>query len=126
MLSAFLMFSLARGQVMLGGGGGRRNEKMGCCYDVGYGAMMKECYQSMSSAHDGGLLQVGESECNTNGRMGGATVFAEGKSCDEFDWYVAPEPQDELRGCCYNEGYGAMMVPCCQSPVGDHGDDWMV
>lgn len=29
-------------------------------------------------------------------------------------------------GCCYTMGYGAMMVPCCQKPVPQHGNKDMI
>merc|ERR1719495_2721318 len=86
----------------------------GCCYNVGFGAMMAECCQS---AHDlqpaNGML--GAELCPTdNMRMGGETRFQEGVTCEEFEAMEWTMEAPEESGCCYNVGFGAMMMECCQ------------
>merc|ERR1719474_481525 len=87
-------------------------ERKGCCYRLGFGALMKPCCQS---AHDdqpeNGML--GESSCPVGDVMGGATRFEEGVTCEQFEEQGWGE---EKQGCCYRLGFGAMMKPCCQSP----------
>merc|ERR1719323_1711483 len=99
-------------------------EARGCCYNVGYGAMMVECCQSPAGDHDEDWM-MSESMCDTESRLGGETRFESGVACSELEW-GADLVEEEARGCCYNLGYGAMMVECCQSPAGEHDEDWMM
>merc|ERR1719334_743181 len=85
------------------------DEDQGCCYTVGFGAMMVECCQEAHADQpENGML--GESACPTNdGRRGGEVRFQAGLTCEEFElksWTMEEEPEEE-QGCCYNVGFGA-------------------
>jgi len=102
-------------------------QQSGCCYNIGYGSMMKPCCQnphdSMLDATDG---MITRSECPEGSRMGGATKFVEGMTCEEFEnagWTVE---DNEPKGCCYNIGYASMMKECCHSAFKDQPEDGML
>jgi len=88
-------------------------EREGCCYNKGYGAMMKPCCQSAHEYQPSNAM-LGEAQCPVGDRMGGGTSFEEGVTCEEFEADNWGEEPEERQGCCYNKGYGAMMMPCCQ------------
>merc|ERR1719510_1006285 len=88
---------------------------------------MKPCCQNphdnMLGATDG---MISRSECPVGKRMGGATEFVQGMSCEEFEkagWTVEVK---EPMGCCYNHGYGSMMKECCHAAFNDQPEDGML
>jgi len=102
--------------------GVEEEEDQGCCYNVGFGAMMKPCCQGAHDAQpENGML--GESKCPVGNRMGGATRFESGVTCEEFEGMNWGE---EKQGCCYSMGFGAMMKPCCQAPHQDQPENGML
>merc|ERR1719499_1939872 len=70
-------------------------EDMGCCYEMGYGAMFEECCHDMHDLHMGDPnFLLFESECPVETRVGGETRFAPG-ACTDLEWFATTsEPRD--------------------------------
>jgi hypothetical protein len=101
----------------------------GCCFSLGFGALMKPCCLQAKEVDD-------VSSCHVEDRMGGASSSNIGRcptSADEAaklmkknshglvqNGLVAAASEKhttlaeaQLGGCCYAFGYGSMMKPCC-------------
>merc|ERR1719499_2833791 len=70
-------------------------EDMGCCYEMGYGAMFEECCHGLHDLHMGDPnFLLFESECPVEERVGGETRFAPG-ACTDLEWFATTiEPSD--------------------------------
>merc|ERR1711879_123089 len=55
----------------------------GCCYDVGYGTLNKECCLNIHPGGTSGTMK--RSKCPVGKRMGGGTKFKEGLTCEKFE-----------------------------------------
>lgn len=114
------------------------NDSDGCCYSLGYGAMMKPCCLTTEAVAKQGA-------CLTEDRIGGSTGYSASgcpRTASEADsWLKKAEaahkheqeppvlvssaapasPQapaamasaTPTNGCCYSFGFGARMEPCC-------------
>lgn len=100
-----------------------KDDKMGCCYNIGYGAKMVECCQSehdnMKDAKDG---MLGASKCPTDQKkIGGATKFVEGVSCTKFKsmgWTTTHTYES------YKIAVGTLKMDDCKNKALGHGGKW--
>lgn len=70
--------------------------EMGCCFDMGFGAMMKPCCHGPHEVMDGKDM-VGFSQCPVEERkMGGKTMFEKGTTCDDLE----ANEWNHGRSCC--------------------------
>merc|ERR1711933_662469 len=120
-----------------------RQAKVGCCFSVGYGAMMKPCCLQTQMVEDASTCLVEERD----GGASSASPTCPASAAQAAEWLAATEaaksqPQAERhvvhsmrgqvaksqasahtsreplqnsqrQGCCYVIGYGAYMAPCC-------------
>jgi len=81
---------------------------VGCCFDHGFGAMMKPC---CFTNHQGSK----RSECDTESRMGGKRAW-DSRECEvlkQVQGISEEDRSDREEGCCYRQGYGKDHEPCC-------------
>lgn len=130
----FVHLAAAGVRAQEGGAASAPDKVGGCCFAIGYGAMMKPCCLRTWIVND-------ISECKSEARLGGATGFTQGpcptsateaalllrgtSHVDETAVIAAPSaakgtikevrraPGVESSSCCFAVGFGAMMKPCC-------------
>jgi len=98
-------------------------EASGCCFSIGFGALMKPCCLHAETV-------ASEGACKVKKRIGGATGYHSGdcpatpaEAADLINQasiaaaaappaaaIVSPAPAG---GCCFSFGYGSKMAPCC-------------
>jgi len=102
----------------------------GCCFSIGYGAMMVPCCLKTQFVED-------VASCATQQEMGGSAGWSEGRcptSAKEADELISKDTHtldsesaptspsvataplvtaSKPAGCCFSFGRGAMMKPCC-------------
>merc|ERR1711865_267274 len=89
----------------------------GCCFSVGFGALMRPCCLETRP-------NVQQSDCSVRSRIGGATSFREGacpRTAEEGHQAMQPVVLEEEspvldetpHGCCFSIGFGSFMRPCC-------------
>lgn len=100
-----------------------QNDKMGCCYNIGYGARMVECchaeHDNMKDAKDG---MLGASKCPTDTKkLGGATKFVEGYSCTKLKslGWTTTYTFDS-----YKIAVGTLKEDDCKNKALGHGGKW--
>jgi len=101
---------------------GKFPKASGCCFSIGFGALMKPCCLHAETV-------ASEGACKVENRIGGATGYHSGgcpatpaEAADLINQAsvaaaaspaaanVAPAPAG---GCCFSFGYSSKMAPCC-------------
>jgi len=104
---------------------GKFPKASGCCFSIGFGALMKPCCLTAETV-------ASEGACKVENRIGGATGYHSGgcpatpaEAADLINQasVAAASPAAAIvasapaGGCCFSFGFGSKMAPCCLRTV---------
>merc|ERR1712080_151028 len=102
---------------------------MGCCFSIGYGALMKPCCLNIINEN------VKSNTCLSPGSgkeyYGGAVGWRQqcpGDSDQAERWIKQQQMarQNANNGCCFSIGYGSLMIPCCLKTSNGPKEDCLI